>query len=459
MTSTALEPHGNWEGQTVGVLGLGRSGRGAVRLLRRHGARVVAFDDRAADLPSDVVAELAEEAVEIRGARDGVRPAVSALRTLVVSPGVPADHPLVAAAEAAELPVIGELELAARRARARVLAVTGTNGKSTTVSLVDAMMRTAGRECALVGNIGTAVSDHVEEIGADGWLVVECSSFQLERIDTFAPVSAAVLNLAPDHLDRYPSFEAYGEAKRNITRRAESYVFPVEDPRLVSWAAASPAWPAPFAWSPHDEAVAWLDGEILMRRRDGAAEAVLAVEDIPLVGRHNVANVLAALAVVDPCALEADAVAAAVRGFTGLEHRAVTVPTDDGVLWIDDSKATNVHAAAATLAGLDGPVVALFGGRGKGEDYSSLGDFASRLRVALCFGEEGPAIAEALDGRVEVETLGRMVAALERAAAIARSGDTVLLAPACASFDEFHSFGERGEVFQTWVLAHRGRTT
>jgi len=453
--STVLRAHESWEGDAVGVLGLGRSGRGAVALLRRHGARVVAFDDRT-DLPSDVVADLAEWDVEIRTGRDDVSGAVSAFDALVVSPGVPGDHPLVRAAESVGRPVIGELELAARRARGRILAVTGTNGKSTTVSLVQAMLERAGRESVLVGNIGTAVSDHVERVGEGGWLVIECSSFQLERIDVFAPAAAAILNLAPDHLDRYDSFEAYGEAKRNILSRAGRYVFPQDDARLAGWAATADATAFPFAAAYSTDATAWVEDATIRRRYAGRVEEILPVDAIPLVGRHNVSNVLAAVALVDVCGIDAKDIAVAVRDFEGLPHRAVTVASKDGLTWIDDSKATNVHAAAATLAGLNGPVVALFGGRGKGEDYSALAGFGDRMRAAVCFGEEGPAIARALDGAVPCETVTGMLDAAARAAAIARDGDVVLLSPACASFDEFRGFAARGEVFQRWVTDHRG---
>jgi UDP-N-acetylmuramoylalanine--D-glutamate ligase len=460
VTSKVLPAHEAWTDTVVGVLGLGRSGRGASALLRRHGARAIAFDDRPlADLPDDVVAELAEWGVEVRAAREDVRGAVSVLDALVVSPGVPADHPLVLAAEQRGLPVIGELELASRRARGRILAVTGTNGKSTTVSLVHAILRHAGHDAVLVGNIGTAVSDHVEEVDENGLLVIECSSFQLERVEHFAPAVAAVLNLAPDHLDRYPSFEAYGEAKRNILHAATPstlYVHPVDQAPMNRWAESTPARRGGFAWHRTDDTVAWVEDDWVVRRTDDATERVLALDAIPLVGRHNVSNVLAAVAMVHDLGLEAGGIAEAIAGFRGLPHRAVAVPTDDGRTWIDDSKATNVHAAAATLEGLAGPVVALLGGRGKGEDYAPLADYADRLRAVVCFGEEGPALAAAIGDRVRCTTCPGMRDALAVARDLAEPGDTVLLSPACASFDEFGGFAERGDVFQDWVRTHVG---
>ncbi|HKK70875.1 MAG TPA: UDP-N-acetylmuramoyl-L-alanine--D-glutamate ligase [Candidatus Krumholzibacteria bacterium] len=460
MTSKVLPAHEAWTDTVVGVLGLGRSGRGAVALLERHGAQAIAFDDRSpADLPGDVVAELAEWGVEFRAARDDVRGTVSVLDALVVSPGVPSEHPLVRAAEQRGTSVIGELELASRRARGRILAVTGTNGKSTTVSLVHAILRQAGHDAVLVGNIGTAVSDHVEEVDENGLLVIECSSFQLERVEHFAPAVAAVLNLAPDHLDRYPSFEAYGEAKRNILRASTpstAYVYPVDQAPMNQWAEDTPARRAGFARDRAENTVTWIEDGWIVRRSEAGPERVLALDTIPLVGGHNQMNVLAAVAMVHDLDLDPGGIAEAVAGFRGLPHRAVTVDTDDGRTWIDDSKATNVHAATATLRGLSGRVVALFGGRGKGEDYTPLADHSDRLRVAVCFGEEGQVVAEAIGDRVRCITCADMRTALSRACQLAEVGDTVLLSPACASFDEFGSFAERGEVFQEWVRTHVG---
>ena len=477
MSKSVLPAHQPWDEFTVGVLGLGRSGRGAVALLSRHGARAVAFDDRA-DLPDDVVAELAEWGVECRAASDDVRGAVSALDALVVSPGVASQrHPLVRAAEERGLPVIGELELASRRAVAPILAITGTNGKSTTVSLVHAILLAAGHDSRLVGNIGTAVSDHVEEVGADGFLVVEASSFQLERVEHFAPVAAAILNLAPDHLDRYDSFEAYGQAKRNILRAATAdtlYVFPVDDPLLSGWSESTPAREGGFGWNRTERSIAWVEDDAVVRRSAGSFERLVdAVADGNATTKSKpdpeVFLVAAKLLDLPPAEclvvedalrldLPVDAVRRAITGFVGLEHRAVTVPTGDGRTWIDDSKATNVHAATATLEGLDGPVVALFGGRGKDEDYAPLSRFADRVRVALCFGEEGPRFERTLSPAMSCELHARMVDALARAREAAQPGDTILLSPACASFDEFTGFAQRGDVFQAWVRENVGES-
>jgi UDP-N-acetylmuramoylalanine--D-glutamate ligase len=453
-------PSQDWTGAHAGVLGLGRSGIGAVRLLHRAGAIARAFDDRpAAALPSELRDELAALGVDVLPASERCDEALADLSLVVVSPGVASSHPLLLAAARAGIPTIGELELACRRTRADVVAVTGTNGKSTTVSIVHAMFERAGVPTLLAGNIGTALSDEVERIGRGGWLVVEASSFQLERIEHFHPRAAAVLNLAPDHLDRYADFEAYAAAKRNLLRNLDgddTFVHPADDERLTGWARACPARRGAFALQAHDDALAWIEDEHFVRRIGTGIERVLPVGELPLVGVHNRANTLAAIALGTACELDAAAMATALRGFAPLPHRAVIVPSDDGLTWIDDSKATNVHAAAATLSGLGAPVVALLGGRGKGEDYAPLRAFAHGMRAALCYGEEGGAIARVLEGSTWVERHGGMRDALLRAASIAQTGDVVLLSPACASYDEFRNFEHRGEVFAAWVAEHRG---
>ena len=454
-----LPKNGNWSGARVGVLGLGRSGRGALRLLERHGARAIAFDDRIE--PSTLDALLADGLghVEPRSASQDGAMLVDELDLLVVSPGVPGDHPMIAAAEVAGVLAISELELAWRRTGADVIAVTGTNGKSTTVTLIHEFLKAAGIGSVLAGNIGIALSDEVEGLRDDGVLVVECSSFQLERIMEFHPRVAAVLNVARDHLDRYASFEDYADAKRNLLRNQQPgdvYVFPAEDPRLEEWGRRAVGETARFAADKANGAVAWVEDGQVFRTGASGPEALVGVDELRLLGRHNLLNVTAALACVARWKIPAATIASVLRSFEALPHRAVRVASGDGRIWIDDSKATNVHAASATLAGLEGPVVLLAGGSGKDEDYGSLGDFAGRVRVALCFGAEGEKIAGALSGAIECETFTRMVDALERAAAIAKTGETILLSPACASFDEFSGFAERGEIFANWVVEHQG---
>lgn len=458
----ALPRNGDWSGARVGVLGLGRSGRGAVRLLESCGATAIAFDDRMDPSTLDALAADGLGHVEPRSAAQDGAALVRDLDVLVVSPGVPGAHPMVAAADVAGLMVISELELAWRRTGSEVIAVTGTNGKSTTVSLIHEMLLAAGIGSVLAGNIGVALSDEVGDVDDDGVLVVECSSFQLERIMEFHPKVAAVLNVAPDHLDRYASFEDYAEAKHNVLRNQQPgdvFVFPAGDRRLEEWARGAVGETSSFGLERTAGASAWVTDGSVWRSSKSGDEEIMPVADLRLLGRHNHLNVAAAVAAVAPWNIPAATLREVLANFGALPHRAVQVESTDGRTWVDDSKATNVHAASATLSGLEGPVVLLVGGSGKDEDYAPLGEFADRVRRAICFGAEGPRIAEALTGRVECDTRDRMVDALERASEVAQAGDTILLSPACASFDEFSGFAERGEVFAKWVQAHAGEAS
>jgi len=454
-----LPRNGDWAQARVGVLGLGRSGRGALRLLARHDADATAFDDRVDAATLDALLADGLGHVQPLHAREDVSGRIHDLDVLVVSPGVPGNHPLIAAAEISGVVVISELELAWRRTRGAVVAVTGTNGKSTTVTLVHALLAAAGHQCVVAGNIGIALSDQVEQVDEGGVLVVECSSFQLERIMDFHPRVAAVLNVAPDHLDRYASFDDYVQAKHNLLRNQEPgdvFVYPADDERLGEWARNGVGRGASFSMSPAGRPESWVQDGMLMRRRDGGAEALLEAAELSLLGAPHLLNMTAALACVAPWSIDRDLLVPVLREFQALPHRAVRVEGDERRTWIDDSKATNVHAASATLSGLEGPVLLLAGGSGKDEDYGPLASFADRVRCVLCFGAEGPAIRDALQGQMQCELHARMIDALVRADELGREGDTILLSPACASFDEFSGFAERGEVFANWVLENVG---
>lgn len=445
----------SWSGARVAVLGLGRSGKAATALLCRHGARVWAWDDRLDDETEggDLLASLPREAHVDRDLP------VEEVHALVVSPGVPPTHPWIVRAESAGLDVISELELASRRLRGPVVAITGTNGKSTTVALIHAMVEAADRKSLLAGNIGTALSEVADEADEHTTTVLECSSFQLERLESFRPDVAGVLNVAPDHLDRYAGLEDYAGAKRRLIERLGSeqdFVFPAADARIRGWAEETTARLRPFVPGASDTAAAFVDRDRLCVRTEAGVREVLRREDFPLLGTHNVENALAALATGVSLGLPVEAMAEALRKFEGLPHRTVLVLEREGVRWIDDSKATNVHAARASLAGTEAPVLLLAGGRGKGEDYSSLGDFADRLRLLVAFGEEGAAIEAAVADRVRTIRCARLEDALEAAARLVRAGDTVLLSPACASFDEFSSYAQRGEFFSDWVRRNLG---
>lgn len=445
--SDPLPPGRPWAGATVAVLGLGRSGRAACHLLRGEGVAVLAYDDRDAgalgwpDPPAGVELVLG-------GGEDSLPRAVQAL---VLSPGVPPQHALVRAAEGAGIAVLGELELATRRLRGRCIAVTGTNGKSTVVSLVYHLLQGAGQRSYLAGNIGTPLSELVGGIGEADVAVLECSSFQLERIRHFHPQVAAILNVAPDHLDRYADLAAYRAAKSRVLERlgpGDFCVLPRHDEALVALAARSAARALWFdAGSPIQGEGAWAEGGRLCARWQGQELDLLGADELPLLGAHNLANSLAATCCVLPFGLTPAQLREGLGSFRALPHRCELVAEAGGVRWVDDSKATNVHAALTAVAGTPAPVVWLLGGSGKGEDYAPLREGAGRARLAVCFGAEGAAIAAALDGALPVERSDDLRGAVAIAARSAREGDTVLLSPACASFDEFPGFAARGDAY------------
>jgi len=431
------------------VVGLGETGLSAARHLVRRGLRVTVVDSRP-EPPglARLRAELPEVAVHTGGWREAL---FRDPGCLVLSPGVPLDEPPVAAARARGVPLLGDLDLFMGSARAPVLAVTGSNGKSTVTALAGEMLSAAGRAVRVGGNIGTPMLDLLEG-PAPAFYLLELSSFQLERAAPPACHAAAVLNFSADHLDRHAGLADYAAAKARIFQRSGLCIYHRDDPavvamlpagrRAVGFGLGAPAGPGDYGRRMHDGGT-WLC-------RGGAP--LLRAAELQLAGEHNQLNVLAALALAEAAGADLAAAAAAARRFAGLPHRAQRVAERRGVVWIDDSKGTNVGATCAALAGLPGPVVLIAGGEGKGQDFAPLARAArGRLRAAVCIGRDGPRIAEALQGVAPVLQAGDMDAAVARAAALAQAGDQVLLSPACASFDMFRDYHERGEAFAAAV--------
>jgi UDP-N-acetylmuramoylalanine--D-glutamate ligase len=440
-------------GKTVLVLGLGRSGCAAGAMLRRRGARVIGADDaESAELDArwrrDGLAELAADACDEVLAGGRWRDlAPSAASAVVLSPGVPADHPDLAAWRAAGVPIHGELEWAARALRARAIAVTGTNGKSTVTAWIAHVLRTAGLQSAPVGNLGTPLSAVVDDLGPDAIAVVECSSFQLETIASFRPEVGVVLNLAPDHLDRYADLAAYYAAKARLADHV------ADDGTFVTWTGC----PEALAW-PHSGrralfgdraagATAWTEDGCIRVDRAGDVVDLAAVSDLALLSPPNVLNATAVAASVLPLVADLAAVGEGLRTFGGLPHRHQLVGRLGDVRFVNDSKATNVHAVRAGLDGYPGEVVLIAGGRGKGEDFAALRGVLGPVRHVVTIGEQGPAIAASLAGAVPTTAATDLPDAVARAAELARPEATVLLSPACASFDMFQSYRDRGEAF------------
>ncbi|MEN8181135.1 MAG: UDP-N-acetylmuramoyl-L-alanine--D-glutamate ligase [Myxococcota bacterium] len=434
-------------GRRVLVLGLGVTGRSAARFCAERGARVVAADEREPAALSQL--DSLPRAVETRLGRPFPDPAGFDL--VVPSPGVPRERYHDRAAE-----VAGDVELAFRHLSVPVIAVTGTNGKSTTTRLIEAMLAHAGLRARAAGNLGDPALGLVGE--ALDVAVLEVSSFQLEAVSRFHPRVAVVLNLSEDHLDRHGSFQAYADAKARVFENQtpeDVAILNADDPELRRLAARTRARVRWFRASEPVDDGAWWDAEaLLLADPDGLGR--FPVERHHLAGRHNRENAAAAL--LAAAAVDADP-ARAVRAlfeFRGLPHRAELVACVGGVRFVNDSKATNPGAALRSLGGFASPVVWIAGGRDKGLDLAALAGVCPQLRGAVLLGEARPKLAALLAGQTEVREVDELEQAVEVAASLARPGDVVLLAPACASLDQFRSFEERGERFRAAVLARLG---
>jgi UDP-N-acetylmuramoylalanine--D-glutamate ligase len=441
-------------GKTVVVVGLARSGIAAAEFLAGRGARVVATDGKAEG-------ELEPEAVKLR--EKGMRLEAGGHREetfrqadlVVVSPGVPWHARELEVARAAGVPVIGELELGCRFLKGSVVAVTGTKGKSTTTAAIGAMLRERGGDVRVGGNIGTAVTGLVEGSTDRTTFVLEVSSFQLEAADTFHPQVAVFLNLSADHLDRHGSFEEYAQAKARVFARqgADDWaVVNADDPGVLALAARARARRLPF--SPAGVAgdgAFFAEGQARLRR-GGVEETLFRRDEVRLPGAHLAVDLLAAASAARLCGAPPEAIARAVRAFRGVEHVLEHVADVGGVAFFNDSKATNVDAARKSLESFDTPLVVIVGGRYKGGDFADLAPaLAGRGRAVMAIGETRERVARALSATVPVVACDSLRAAVEGGFARARPGDTVLLAPACSSFDMFRDYAERGRAFKEEV--------
>ncbi len=422
-------------GHNVTVAGAARSGIAAALLLAERGARVTLTDARSELEPS--------ESNQLRDARVALELSAQRLETftsadlLVVSPGIPLDQPQIAAAREAGVPIMGEIELASRWLTGRIVAITGTKGKSTTTTLTGRMFTAGGLTAVVGGNIGTPLSSQVAASTPETFHIVEVSSFQLETTETFHPWIAVLLNLSSDHLDRHGSMEAYGAAKAKIfaNQTPEDWaVINADDPQTLALARAGRARKVFFS----------------------ADTPLVPLSSIRLIGRHLVADVMAAATVAQLAGVPTDAMVRAVESFTGLEHALEPVAVVDGVSFVNDSKATNVEAAQRAIESFETGLVVIMGGRFKSGDFSLLRDpLRSRDAKVVAIGEATSMIERALDGAVPVEAVATLEAAVRRAYELARaqgSGGVVLLAPACASFDMFRDYAERGRAFKKEVL-------
>lgn len=440
-------------GQKVTVVGAARSGIAAAELLSARGARVTLSESRAALDPSvDRQLKDAGVAIEVGG---HVTDTFVDADLVVLSPGVPPETPAVLAARAAGVPVIGEVELAFRWLRGRVIAITGTKGKSTTTTLTGRMLQQAGFTVTVGGNIGAPLSAQVEASTPETLHVVEASSFQLEQIDTFRPWIAVVLNFSPDHLDRHHTVEAYAAAKARIFENQSAgdwAVLNADDAPALALAVNATARRCLFSRRGSVAVGTVVEDGWVVNRTEQGSERLLPVSSIRLLGPHLIDDVLAASTVARLAGAQAAAMETAVAGFGGLEHAMELVAAIGGVRFVNDSKATNVEAAVRSVESFERGVVAIVGGKFKGGDLRLLrSPIGGRGQAVIAIGEAAPLVHEALGDVVPVHDAVSMDEAVERAFELAQPAGVVLLAPACASFDMFRDYAERGQRFKDAV--------
>jgi UDP-N-acetylmuramoylalanine--D-glutamate ligase len=445
------------------VIGLGRSGRASVEVLRTRLGSVIATDEA----PIEAIGEALDE---LRAANVAFVPpseldaALENVTVAVLSPGIALNNSLVRQVQAKGIPVFSEVEVAYRICRAPIVAVTGTKGKTTTTALVGALFAAAGKTVRVGGNIGNALIRETAQAEPGDWVVAEVSSFQLESIRSFKPRVSVILNITPDHLDRYHSMEEYAEAKFRIFANqgpGDVFVGNLDDPIV----AAAPGedgnriksrsyW---FAGEPHRNTTLYLRNgtRIVYAPPTGDPRPVdiMPVSEVALLGRHNIENVMGATLAALAAGLPVDAIREGVRAFRPLGHRLEPVSEIDGVAYVDDSKATNPGAVTAALQAFDRPIVLIAGGKAKGTDFAELGKvISSRAKAVVLIGEAADEIAGVVK-RAKVERASSMEEAVARARELAAPGDVVLLSPGCASFDMFRSAEHRGDVFAQAVYA------
>lgn len=439
------------------VVGLGKSGLAAARFLKDRGARVTVSDARPATLIAELPALIAQGIIVEAGSHGILT--FRRQQLIVVSPGVPYDTPELKQVRALGMPIIGELELGARFLQGESIAITGSNGKTTTTTLVGEILKAAGKPTLVGGNIGRPVTEMVAESTAETWSVLEVSSFQLETIVDFRPRIALVLNITPDHLDRHGSFEAYAAAKARVTENqtAEDFlILNAEDKPTQMVAAKTKAQIFWFSPKRQIKQGTFVHGEsIFFVPREGAQpEPVMPVSEIPLAGAHNVENVLAAVCAARLAGVPSETIRAAVAAFHAVEHRLEFVRELEGVKYYNDSKATNVDATVKAVESFAGGIHLILGGKDKDSDYAAMNALlAQRVKTVITIGSAAEKIEHQLAGVVKIERAGTMDRAVAFARRTAQAGDTVLLAPACASFDQFDNYEHRGRVFKQLVQA------
>ena len=434
------------------VVGLGRSGVASALFLKSHGARVTVSDAKSQDQLREEIPRLLDQGIIVETGGHGER-TFQNQDLIVVSPGVPVDAQPLEQARALGQLVIGEIELAAEFLQGSIVAITGSNGKTTTTTLTGEILVKSGLNTLVGGNIGTPAISFVEQSTPETMTVLEVSSFQLETISSFRPRVAVILNITPDHLDRHRTFAAYVDAKARIfenQRRDDFAVLNADDPTCVKLAVRTRAQVFWFSRQTETEQGAHVRGGTILFRRNGSDLEVMPVSEVPLKGGHNLENVLAAISCAVLLGCDKERIRDAVRNFKAVEHRLEYVATIRGVEYYNDSKATNVDATIKALESFKSGVHLILGGKDKGSDYSVLNGFLrERAKRVYTIGAAAQKIESQITG--EVVASGTLENAVKQASASAGPGDIVLLAPACASFDQFQNYEHRGRVFKELV--------
>ncbi|HEX4022912.1 MAG TPA: UDP-N-acetylmuramoyl-L-alanine--D-glutamate ligase [Acidobacteriaceae bacterium] len=452
------------KGKRVLVVGLGKSGLAAALFLRKRGAQVTVSDVRSAEALAKEIPTLLDAGIMVEAGGHGLL-TFRRQDLIVMSPGVSPDTPELKQVGSFGLPILGELELATRFLQGPILAITGSNGKTTTTTLVGEILRAGGNPALVGGNIGVPVISLVELSQPEGWNVLEVSSFQLETIINFHPRIAVLLNITPDHLDRHGSMENYVAAKERIFANqmaGDWLVLNAEDEHAQH--AAARARSQVFWFSAkravRQGAFVYQDAVVFRASEQAAVEPVLPLTEIPLKGAHNVENVLAAVCATRLAGVPAETIRSAIANFRAVEHRMEFVASVHGVDYYNDSKATNVDAAAKAIASFAGGIHLILGGKDKQSDYSLLKPLlVERVRAVYTIGAAAEKIVQQIAGTVPIHDCGTLEHAVETATAHAKAGEVVLLAPACSSFDQFENYEHRGRVFKQRVLALEGVQT
>ncbi|MFH2054690.1 MAG: UDP-N-acetylmuramoyl-L-alanine--D-glutamate ligase [bacterium] len=442
------------ENRRVAILGMARSGMAAARLLRHYGASVFVSELKSQAAVSAQVESLQKAGIECETGGHTFR-ALEDVDFVVLSPGIAPTIPIVKEVRRRQLPLFSEIEVTSWLCPATIVAITGSNGKSTTTALMAHILNEAGHKAVATGNIGSPFADDVLTLGEQDYAVVEVSSFQLELIDTFKPQAATILNITPDHLDRYGDYTTYIQSKYRIADEQDEsdyLILNADDPHLTNPRLEGSPTRLHFSTKQETAPGVWVKDDHLVFTFSDRSGTICPVAEIGIPGPHNLANSAAAAALSLSLGINTGAIARGLASFGGIPHRLEFVTEVDGVRWVNDSKATNVDSVNYALQSINAPIILIMGGRDKGGDFSTLSQLvAAKVKLLLLIGEAGELIGKALGETTQVLEAGQLVKALELAQGQAKAGDTVLLSPGCASFDQFRDFEERGEIFKQTV--------